>query len=316
MTPASALTRYYGSLFKTIALSGIRLASSGHNIVRFDPYFSEDSRVVIPVSFSRYVVRDDLSAKRAAEYDNFLDAIFNKTAYLLRSGLIARVDVLATGEVQRVHWNDALANKVEQHFLNTHADILSKQSNVYTLDQWINMKGRDIFEERYRRIVSESTEGSEWYDLMLRTHSTLKDNSSSIKQSLAFQRIEYTAMSLMEDQYTHLVYAGPISIGWSYLYKRYEGVPIFSQVRVEKPNSEKKFISPDENEQTTGIVTSIITQVLTNPQFSPEKKERLVNSCMALFYTYGGLTFRNKPDALETKVVEDSSSYKSAFKHS
>ena len=312
MTPVSALTRYYGSLFKTIALGGVRLTSSGQNSVRFDPYFSEDSRVIIPVSFSRYVVKDDLSAKRATEYDNFLSTIFNRTAYLLRSGSVARVDVLATGEVQRVHWNDVLANKVEQHFLNTHANILSKQSKVYTLDQWIDMKGRDIFEERYRRIVSESTEGSEWYDLMLRTHNDLKDTSSSIEQSLAFQRIEYTAMSLMSE-YTHLVYAGPISIGWGYLYKKYTGIPTFSQVSVEKIDNAKHMPSY-ESEQIARIVLAGVKQVLTNPQFPPDKKERLINSCIALCYAHGGLIYKGKSDKIEVKTVDNNTSYRSAFK--
>jgi hypothetical protein len=301
MTPASALTRYYGSLFKTIALGGVRLASSGHNTVRFEPYFSEDSRVIIPVSFSRYVVRDDLSAKRAAEYDNFLAAIFNRTAYLLQSGLIARVDILSTGYVQRVHWNDTLVDEVEKHFLNTHADILSKQSNVYTLDQWIGMKGRDLFEERYKSIVSESAEGSEWYDLMLRTQKVLK-NSGSIEQSLAYQRTEYTAMSLMGNEYTHLVYAGPISIGWGYLYKKYADIPTFSQVSVEKMENDNKHIQSYDAEQTTRLLLSNIKQVLTNPQFPPDKKEGLINSCMALCYTYGGLTNKSKPSKIACPV--------------
>lgn len=316
MTPASALTRYYGSLLfnKAAALSGIRLASSGRNEVFFDAYFSRNSRIIIPVSFSRYAPRDgDISVKRAKEYDIFLNEIFERTAYLLQSGSVARVDILATGEVQRVYWNTALANKIEQHFLSTHANILSKQSNVYTLDQWIDMKGRNIFEERYRHIVSASKEGSEWYDLMLSTYSDLKDSNSNLEQSLAFQRIEYAAMSLM-NEYTHLVYAGPISIGWSYLYTKYQDVPIFSQVNIKKIDTDSQHIPSYDAEQTTQILLSNIKQVLTNSQFPPDKKIRLIKSCLALCYTHGGLLHKSKSDEIETEAIDNNFSYRSAFK--
>lgn len=281
----SSLSAYYGSIFKTSSMWGMRFASSAP-VAHFDPYFSEGSRIIIPISFSRYVVRDDISIKRAKEYDSFLNTIFERTAYILRSGLVARVDILSSGDLQRIYWGEALTNKVEQHFLHTHADMLARQSDLFTLDCWINsVIGVKAFEERYNRIVAESSEGSEWYDLMLRTYSSLK-TKSRLEQSVEYQRKEYTAMSLMHE-YTHLVYAGPMSIAWAYLYKKYPEMPMFSQVKVEKLDESKPYIKAYDAEQTTKFLLTMLKDVLTNSQFPPEKKELLVDSCMGLLYAYG-----------------------------
>ncbi len=288
----NSLFKYNGAMFKFN--QNIRFSSevsSKTPIVRFDPNFPKDSKIIMPISFSRYLLNGEFSIKRAKEYDSFLNTIFQKTAYLLKCNLISSIDILSTGDHQRICWDNNLTNRVEQHFLNTHEAILSQQSNILTLNQWISRKGEDIFNKRYERITIESLEGTNWYDLMLKTHSTLK-MSGSIEKSLEYQRKEYAAMSLM-NEYTHLVYTGSISIAWAYLYQKYDNVPIFSQARVERSDNVGSYNDICDSEPTTKTLLVMIKDILASSKFPPDKKESLANSCMGLFYAYGALKSAN-----------------------
>ncbi|MCD6045942.1 MAG: hypothetical protein K0R48_1105 [Gammaproteobacteria bacterium] len=284
MTLIPTLSRYYGTLFKT-TMGSVRLASSKKNFVRFDPELSKGAKIIIPISFSRYIVDNNISVKKAREYDDFLGAIFERTSYLLHSGIISRVDVLATGDLQRINWDNSLVDKVEQHFFNTHKAILSEQSHTYKWDEWIEVKGKDFFEEKYRNIVDRSRAGSDWHTLMLKTQNSLKIGSST-EQSLEYQRREYAAVSMM-DEYSHLVYAGPMSVAWAYLYSKYFDLPIFSQAKFEKAGSENQYIPGYDAEQITRMLLSNVKQILTSPSFPPGGKEKLIDEMTSLFYTYG-----------------------------
>lgn len=283
----SSILGYSGSLFRTIAhfsSSVPRLPGAKHSLIRFDPeFFSRDARVIIPISFSRYVVDGKISAKRATEYDHFLSALFERTSFFLDAGIIASVDVLATGDLQRINWSDSLADSIEQHFFEVHQDLLLRQSNAYKWSQWITLQGNQVFEKAYQEIVSQSQPGSHWYNLMGKTHESVKI-SGEIELSLEYQRREYAAISLMS-KYTHLVYPGRISTAWAYLYNKCNGLPIFSQVKLETTNS-NSYIDSYDVDHTTRMLLSNVKQVLTSRNFPPKSKEAFIDEIIGLIYTY------------------------------
>jgi hypothetical protein len=108
--------------------------------------------------------------------------------------------------------------------------------------------------------------------------------STAIEQSVEYQRREYAAITLM-DKYTHLVYAGPMSLAWIYLYHEYSNLPIFSQARLEK--LQNKTIEPNDAKEVTQMVLSNMKRILTSPNFPPDSKKEFIDIGMGLFYTYG-----------------------------
>lgn len=255
--------------------------------VRYSPVFVpkllRDSKLIIPISMGRY----SLGEKKKIEYDEMLSSLFIYTENLLREGAVKSVDILSTAGLQRINWNDAQVEEVEAHFFQRHERLLSSQSNFYRWDEWINKQGKVRFEKCYQEITKKSAKGTEWYNLMVKTHENTK-MSVDLERSLEYQRREYAAIVLM-DNYTHLAYAGYISLAWSYLYHVMHDditLPVFTRVNFEKKSKPESLISIADASHTTKIILNMIEQTLTSPSFPNEEKIKLTDTSMSLFYAY------------------------------
>lgn len=250
--------------------------------VNFSPDLEEGCKIVIPVSMGRY----NLSDKKRKEYDDLINILLKHTAHLLRLGFLSRVDVLSTADLQRINWDDRLTDEIEQHFFDTHKDLLAQQSKKYKWREWIEEKGRDTFEENYKLITKKSMEGTEWHDLMVNTHHSVSI-SSSLEKSLEYQRREYAAVMLMK-AYDRLIYSGPISLAWSYMYHQFaEGeLPIFTKAIFDNYYKDKSVISVADAGHSIRILLANIEQTLTSPNFPKAEKEKLISGGMSLFYAY------------------------------
>jgi hypothetical protein len=238
-------------------------------------------RLVIPVSMGRY----DGSTSKIAAYDAQLNALFNCTAFLLKAQTISGVDVISTADLQLINWDKEKTSKIEQHFFDTHKMILAEQTKIYRWDEWIDEQGRKKFDE-YSDIVDRmSTEDTEWYQLMVQTHNMVK-MSFSLDKSLKYQRKEYAAVMLMSG-YDHLIYTGPISRAWAYMYhilpQSTYNLPKFIQARVENHDHEL-MLTPDLSNALEKIILSNIQEIMTNATISKAAKESFVGKCFNILY--------------------------------
>lgn len=249
----------------------------------FSPRVTHGKRIVIPVSMGRY----QLSDKKIREYDEMLASLFERTASLLREGEIEAVDVISTGELQGINWDAELVKKTEQHFLNTHCELLAQQSNCYTWQEWVDNQGAELYESYYGLVLKNSEKNSEWYDLMVRTARSIQAGTE-LEQSLEYQRREYAAIMLMQN-YHNLIYTGPISLAWSYLYHIFPSrqLPTFTRASFcKKEKAEKQTIAPSDSSHTTKLLLSMIEQTLTSENFPESEKQKLIDSGISLFYAY------------------------------
>ncbi len=178
--------------------------------VKFSPTLREGSSIVIPISMGRFVKEGSIHEKSKIAYDKDITLLLEHTSDLLSQKNLSKVTVISTGSLQGINWPPQLVDEVEQAFFSTHRELLAKQSEFLTWDRWIESVGTDEFEQRYLKVVELSPENSEWYRLMVETHKNTR-MSSHLAKSLKYQRMEYAAISLMEE-YDYLVYQGNISL--------------------------------------------------------------------------------------------------------
>ncbi len=304
---APLIFRYRNSIVKTLTyFSSSRSelpVGGGNSLIRFEPeFFNKSSRLIVPVNFTRYVVDNNVSIKKTKEYDYFLNALFERTSFFLDAGIVTSVDVLATGDLQKINWRASLVDTVEQHFFSTHKDMLQRQSNVYGWDEWIAIQGNKVYEEKYQEIVNQSQPGSGLHELMVRVQKNVKINST-IEQSLEYQRREYAAILIM-NHYTHFVYTGDMPITWPYLCKQYNNLPFFSRVKLENHDDSINYIKRYDAEQITHMLISNIKQVLTGKNFPPEDKKKFIDDIVGLIYAYGPSENKNKVKLPTESIIE------------
>ncbi len=248
--------------------------------INFLPSLSYGSKLVIPVSMGRY----NISKQKTEEYDFFLDALFTHTALLLRCGVVSCVDIISTAELQYLNWGQELIYKTEKYFLKKHGNILKKQSNILTWNEWI--KSKKCFDDAYQTVTNLSSEGMRWYDLMVRTHHSVK-MSSNVNASIEYQRTEYAAIIVMSE-YDNLIYTGSISLAWAYMYHIFNNLklPTFTRARVERVDNKNNVILNYDATQTVRLLLSNIEQTLTNSNFPPQEKQKLIDGGLSLFYAY------------------------------
>jgi hypothetical protein len=243
--------------------------------VQLTPELPREAKVVIPVSMIRY-------ERNREEFDRELSELFQHTASQLAMDKIESVHVIATTALHE-NWSKDKIAQVDNHFLKTHKKILERQTGFFLWDEWINQHGKDVHEEYYQEILGLSKEESEWYKLMVKTHSQVAA-SENLETSLKYQRQEYAAIRLMASYYTDLVYMGRISPAWSYLYEAYPRLPRFVKAIIKAPLRQvKKF---DSSFAVENILMQV-ENVVSSPNFPPNEKEKLIDVCQALFRTYG-----------------------------
>ncbi len=237
------------------------------------PQLLQDAKVVIPVSMVRY-------EKDKEKFDTELSALFQYMANKLEQEEIQSVDILATTALHE-DWPDSKIAEIDDHFFNKHAKIAKKQMKFLLWKDWIKQRGEQIHQKYYEEVLELSKEGSEWYKLMLNTHSRVSIGSS-LEISLSYQRKEYAAIRAM-NYYTDLVYMGHISSAWSYLYELYPNIPRFVRVSMQPQASQIKNYDADA---AVKIVTASLEQIVSSPNFPPKQKEQLKEICHNLFRTY------------------------------
>lgn len=252
-----------------------------NNSVTFQPYLKEKSKLILPISLSRYNV--DKQVTKA--FDMSLDKILQKTSLLLKMGYIDQVDILTTADLQKVNWSSELADKYENHFLNKHAKVLGEQSAVYKWNEWIDLIGRNLYQQTYLDVCEKSSEGTSWYYFMLDTFNKLK-SETSLKASLDYQRQEYAAILLM-DNYDHIVYPGNITIAWAYLYYIYnKQTPLFTKVINNNLPTLFEVNAPHDFNHSIEMILSNVENTLLSANFPKIGKEKLVYSLQKLIFAY------------------------------
>jgi hypothetical protein len=215
--------------------------------------------------------------KDKERFDAELSTLFQ---YMDEKKEVKSVDVLATAE-RHENWTKSKIAEIDGHFFNTHAKMPRKKTIFFSWNDWLEKRGKEAHQKYYEEIVELSKEGTEWYDLMLKTHSKISVGSD-LAFSLKYQRHEYAAMRAM-DGYTDLVYMGRISSAWAYLYKIYPNLPRF--VRASVQNQASQIQNYDAN-STVRIIAASIEQVVSNQHFPSDQKEMLKEICNNLFLTY------------------------------
>jgi hypothetical protein len=219
--------------------------------------------------------------KDKERFDAELSILFKHMAEKLDQQEIASVDVLSTTALHE-DWPESKIAAIEDHFFTTHEKILRKQTNFFSWNDWIKQQEEQIYQRYYKEILDLSKEGSEWYDLMLKTHNNVAI-SADLEISLKYQRREYAAIRMM-NRYTDLVYMGRISSGWSYLYKIYGNkIPRFVRASIQTKASQ---IENYDAAAAVKIVTTSIEEIVSSPNFPPNQKEKLKEICENLFRTY------------------------------
>jgi uncharacterized protein (UPF0147 family) len=238
------------------------------------PQLQPDAKVIIPVSMARY-------QNQKEKFDFELSTLFSHMADKLKQNEIQSVDVLSTTALHE-EWPKNKIEAIENHFFNTHAKILRKQINFFSWDDWIKQQGEKIYQKYYEEVVELSKEGSEWYDLMLKTHHNVSTINTNVEASLRYQRREYAAIRTM-NHYTDLVYMGHISSAWSHLYRIYPDIPRFVRASIHAQVSQIKNYDAD---MAVKMATTLIEQIVSSPNFPSKKKEKLQEICHNLFRTY------------------------------
>lgn len=259
--------------------------------IRLLPGLLVKPSIIIPISMSRY---SSDNPKKVEQYDREIHALLQFTANHLQNGQIKRVDVVSAAELQALDWGEEKAKRAEEHFLNIHQDLLQRQSGVYTWSQLVAELGQSVFQACYLSVKEASREGMEWYELMIKSWKSVR-MCGSLEKSLEYQRREYATILAMHGRYSNLLYIGNLSLAWAYLYKyfRDRDLPIFTRVIVEKPSLRRE-IGIGEAQYAVQLVIRNIEDMLTNPNFPPQEKQRLIDLGMTLFYTYS------------PKIIEDS----------
>jgi hypothetical protein len=247
---------------------------------RIKPVLSRESKVILPISMTRY----DGDKEKREQYDKDIDALLRFTAEGLETGRIGRVEVLSTAGLQELNWNKEKAKEIEDYFMSAHHKMLEKQNEVHTWDGFISKVGKEKFESNYQLIKTASIEGSVWHGMMLKTHKAIKINSD-IEKSLECQRRKYAAILSMKGMYTNVVCMGNMSLAWSYLYQEYQDLPVFNRVILEKIKK-KVGISTVEADAIVSMISRNIEDVLTNENFPKKVKRKLAERGTSLFQAY------------------------------
>ena len=247
---------------------------------RFIPTLTESAKVIIPISMTRY----DGDSVKKKHYDQEITSLLTYTANSLDRNALARVDIISTSGLQKINWDSEKADQIEEHFMSTHKVMLSKQSNVYTWDDLITKLGDLKYSNNYELVKSASETKSTWHELMLKTGKSI-DVNSSIEKSLEYQRREYAAILSMSSIYSHIAYMGKPSPAWSYLYQKYDGLPLFTRIVIDKIKNKSRITATDVN-ACTNMIFNNIEGILVNENFSIQDKNRLADMVLNLFRTY------------------------------
>ncbi|MDA0698058.1 MAG: hypothetical protein O2793_16880 [Proteobacteria bacterium] len=270
--------RFFSS--KNIATCNKESSNELYYVSRFIPTLTKDSKVIIPISMTRY---DGDSVKRK-NYDQEISSLLTYTANRLEKGELGSVDIISTSGLQKINWNNDKANEIEKHFMETHKEMLKKQTKVYTWDGLIEKLGTTAYANNYDLIKLASEATSSWYNLMLRTSESTNVNSS-FEKSLEYQRREYAAILSMKSIYSHIAYMGKISPAWSYLYQQYNELPIFTRIAIDKIKNKSEITATDAN-ACINMIFNNIEGILVNENFSMKDKKRLADMVSSLFRTY------------------------------
>jgi len=249
-------------------------------VARFIPILPKASKVIIPISMTRY---DGDSIKRK-HYDQEISSLLIYAANCLEKGELKSVDIISTSGLQKINWGNDKADEVEEHFMKTHKEMLSKQTKVYTWDGLIEKLGITAYSNNYELIKSASGITSTWHELMLKTREMTNVNSS-LEKSLEYQRREYAAILSMKSIYSHIAYMGKPSPAWSYLYQQYDELPIFTRIAIDKKKNKSEITATDAN-ACMNIIFNNIEGILVNENFSIKDKKRLADMVSSLFRTY------------------------------
>ncbi len=268
-------------------------------IVKFNPdNFRLDGTALVPISFSRY-----LKGKEAiASYDKDLKLVFESMAGMLKTGKIARVDVLLTGGLQKINWPISKCDEIDEYFLKTHKDSLKELSNFYRWDEFIDKTlGREEFEKNLDLVTSKSMEGSPWHELMCKTFDGV-ESKGTLQKSIEYQRTEYALIVSSADLYTYMPYLGKISPAWSYITHDFK-MPDFCRILIEKNIKDLSKFEVDKSINTALTMTELI---FSNPKFPENEKIKFFENMKILAKTY-------LPNETSEAIFE--SKFRSTLKH-
>lgn len=251
--------------------------------VTFTPSAQAHENLVLPISMSRY----DAGKKNQEQYDKALRAVFTHTAELLEQGEVQSVDVISAAGLQAVNWDAEKVKKIENHFLETHAELLNRQTNCYVWNEWIDEYGRNQYERYYQEVVARSQPGSDWRELMESTYSSIT-LSSSLSASVEYQRREYAAIMLMEC-YNKILYLGRISPAWAYLYKIIQDIslPTFTRISVSNQTANVVPVQSADANHSVQLILSLLEKTLSSQNFPKKQKQEIIEGAVTLFNAYG-----------------------------
>lgn len=247
------------------------------------PQLSTDAKIVIPVSMTRY-------EKNREQFDKELSTLFRFTAEQLTENTIESVDVIATTALHE-DWPESKITEIDNHFMKTHEKALAKQTHFFLWNDWIQRFDKSLHQKQYEEIVKLSEPGSEWHKLMVNTHANASI-SNDLTTSLRYQRQEYAAIRSMTE-YSDLIYMGPISPAWAYLYELYQNLPRFVKASIRSQASQ---LSNFDSSQTIKLALIVIEETVTNASIPRQEKEKLKKYALSLFHAYMPDSSENNPE--------------------
>lgn len=261
-----------------------RRFSSSALEVAFVPKLSPSSRVIVPISMSRF---DGVEEKKK-RYNEEIDALLSHTADLLERKKIESVEVVSAAGLQEITWGKEKAQEIEMYFFKTHASMLKKQTAFYTFNQLVEKLNQQKFEKNLSSIEEFSSAGTIWYRFMQKAFESVRVGGT-LEGSLRYQRAEYAAVLAMSDVYTHILYMGNLSMAWSYLYEQYpeKNIPKFTRVVVTKTDNAERPLSASEIKSKVEHVVREVENILTDERISEKEKGSLMHSVTTFFYAYG-----------------------------
>ena len=214
------------------------------SIMSFDQaLLTQASRVVAPISFSRYrkesTETNEQWTEKRREYDALIHKLLERMADMLQKREIQLVDVIATAELH-TDWSDTEIKEINTHFFGTHKALLNQLSSAVTWPAFCEKLGQSRLNQRYQEIISASQEGSPLYLSMLDLHTQIQSGVGNQESALEYTRMESAAILEMGRFYTNLVYPGPPAAMFVHIYKLFSEkvrMPIFTRAALMSPHA-------------------------------------------------------------------------------
>lgn len=246
--------------------------------VRMIPPLPQTAKIIVPFSMNRYSPsgsKFDPSNKKIIQYDQDIELILNQLVFYSLESRIKKqtreVHILSTAGLHAINCGKEEAQKIEEHFLSRHSELLKELPQTLKWNDFIASHQRE-FDRLYQCVHEKSEQGSLWHTKMVETFQNVRTATTTLEKSVEYQRQEYAAIILMAQLgYTHLLYFGHISSAWSFAYRVFPELKNISFVRLA---IERSFFKEEEQVRKA---LNVMEETFASP-LSDESRRKLVTA--------------------------------------